>query len=270
MQEVDGKVVIVTGAQSGIGLATARLLVDEGAKVVIADLPGTPLADAAASLDDSERVAHCVVDISDEASVKRLMAFTVDTFGRLDGIDNNAARQALAGDRDLLSMDVELWDSVFAVNVRGAMLMCKHAIPVMAETGGGSIVNISSASARAGQDLLMAYATSKGAVNTLTRYVATQYADHGIRCNTVVPGLTGTERFHEHLPPRMQAVMVEQNLFGRPGEPIEIAQAVLFLLSDRSSFITGELINVDGGYYAHSPILVGQRRVIAEMQAERD
>ena len=263
--EMEGKVAIVTGSHRGIGLQTAKLLADNGAKVVLADLPGTPVEESAASVGDSSRVAHRHVDISDEASVRELIAFTVDTFGRLDALDNNAARQGLEGDRDVLNMEVELWDSVFAVNARGDMLMCKHAIPAMIENGGGSIVNISSGTALSAHEAFTAYACTKGAIETLTRHVATQYGAQGIRCNAVSPGLIGTEMLRSTMPPLFQNAVVEQKLVGRLGEPLDIAQAVLFLLSDRSSFITGQVIQVDGGMLAHSPSMLGERKALAEL-----
>jgi NAD(P)-dependent dehydrogenase (short-subunit alcohol dehydrogenase family) len=261
--DMDGKVAIVTGSHRGIGWETARVLADAGAKVVLADLPGTPLEEAAARIGDSRRVAHHALDISDEAGVKRLMGFTVATFGRLDALDNNAARQGLPQDVDVVSMDVELWDCVFAVNARGAMLMCKHAIPAMIESGGGSIVNTSSGAATGGNLRNTAYACTKGAIETLTRHVATQYGEHGVRCNAIAPGLIATEMLGSSLPAEIQDRVVEHKLVGRLGEPLDVAQAVLFLLSDRSAFITGHLLRVDGGFYAHTPTLAADRHAAA-------
>jgi NAD(P)-dependent dehydrogenase (short-subunit alcohol dehydrogenase family) len=160
-------------------------------------------------------------------------------------------------------MDTALWDSVFAVNARGTMLMCKHAIPRMIEGGGGSIVNIVSDTWRAGDDFATAYACSKGALVVLTRYIATQYGHHGIRCNAISPGVIKTSRMEEVLPQEVQDVWAAEQLVGRFGTPRDIAEAVLFLASDRSAFVTGEVISVNGGLLAHMPMLQGTRRLSA-------
>src|SRR5271169_6369880 len=146
-RDLDGKVAIVTGAAGGIGSVTAQVLVELGAKVVLADLPNTALVEKTSAAGSKEQAVSCVVDISDESSVKALMDFTVKTFGGIDIVHNNAARQGLPDDLDVLSMSVETWDSVFSVNARGTMLMCKHSLPVLFERGGGSIINMSSGTA---------------------------------------------------------------------------------------------------------------------------
>src|SRR5690554_1388046 len=220
LRDVEGKVIVISGAQRGVGLATAKRLASGGAKVVIADLPGLDLSDSAA------QVAHHAVDIADESSVKALMEFALDTFGRIDALDNNAARQGLAADTDVLNADPALWDEVFAVNVRGTMLMSKHGIAAMLKSGGGSIVNISSGTALAGHLYQTAYACSKGAINTLTRYIATQYGDQGIRCNTISLGLIMTERLAETMPQPMQDMFIGHKLVPRLGKPEDIAEKI--------------------------------------------
>jgi NAD(P)-dependent dehydrogenase (short-subunit alcohol dehydrogenase family) len=266
-QDLEGKVAIVTGAAvaGGIGIETVRVLAAAGAKVVLADLPSMDLDAAAAQVAEAGEIATHPVDISDEASVKALMDFTVERFGRLDVLDNNAARQGLAEDTIVTELTVELWDSVFAVNGRGNMLMCKHAIPRMVASGGGSIVNIASGTTAKGDDAPTAYACSKGAVEVLTRYVATQYAHHGIRCNGIAPGLIRTTKFDEVLPPPVQEIWGKEVLLGHFGAPRDIAETVLFLASDRSAYITGEIITVGGGLFTHMPMLTGTRALVAQM-----
>jgi NAD(P)-dependent dehydrogenase (short-subunit alcohol dehydrogenase family) len=259
--DLPDKVAIVTGAASGIGLRTAQMLGAAGANVVLADLPGSKLEEAAASVVGGSAVAH-VVDIADESMVRELIRFTVDHFGRLDVVDNNAARQGLATDLDVAGMDVDVWDSVFAVNSRGTMLMCKHAVPVMIERGGGSIINVSSAVAFGGGDFATAYACSKAAIIALTRYVATQYGQHGVRCNSIAPGMVNTPALEAGLSEPMRDVFISQQLVGRLGEASDIAAMVLFLASDRSSFITGQVMQVDGGFLAHLPNVDAERRLL--------
>lgn len=265
LRDVENKVIIISGAQRGVGLATAKRLASGGAKVVIADLPGLDMTDSAAQVSQYGQVAHSCVDIADESSVKALMEFTLDTFGRIDALDNNAARQGLMADADVLNMDADLWDGLFAVNVRGTMLMCKHAIAAMLKSGGGSIINISSGTSLAGHLYQTAYACSKGAINTLTKYVATQYGDRGIRCNALALGLIMTERLAETMPLPMQEMFVNHKLIPRLGKPEDIAEMVAFLASDRSQWITGQVYAVDGGIFAKGPQVPDERRMMQEM-----
>jgi NAD(P)-dependent dehydrogenase (short-subunit alcohol dehydrogenase family) len=259
---LDGRVAVITGAAGGIGSETARILGERGATVVIADLPGTKMAEAAATVSGGKAVCHDV-DISDEESVKALVAFTVGEFGRVDIVDNNAAG-GLPGDIDVLSMSVDVWDAAFNTNARGDMLMIKHALPHMIENGGGSIINISSGTAQAGDMFATAYACSKAAINTLTRYVATQYGGQGIRCNAIAPGLVKTPGLEGGMPVPMQEAMVRAGkLVARLGEPRDIAQMVAFLASDASSWITGQVFPVDGGFFAHLPTVDAVRQLMA-------
>jgi NAD(P)-dependent dehydrogenase (short-subunit alcohol dehydrogenase family) len=261
--ELENKVAIVTGAQQGIGLATASRLAANGAKVVLADLPGSRIEEAAQKASEKGDAVARHVDITDEQSVRELVEFTRDTWGGLDILDNNAARQGLAGDTDILSMDPDVWDSIFAVNARGTMLMCKHAIAAMTRNG-GSIINISSGTSLAGQLYQSAYACSKGTINTLTKYIATQYGDQGIRCNAIAVGLVKTEMLKKAMPESYQQLMVDQKLAGRLGDPDDIAQMVSFLASDRASWITGQIYSVDGGYFAHGPQVSAEKKMMAQ------
>jgi NAD(P)-dependent dehydrogenase (short-subunit alcohol dehydrogenase family) len=267
---LSGRVAIVTGAggEGGIGECTARLLAQLGARVVLADLATSRLEQTAASLSkEGHDVSHCATDISDEPSVAALMRFTRQKYGRLDILDNNAASQGQPEDRDVASLSVELWDHIMGVNARGTMLACKHALPVMLAGGGGSIINISSGTSVAGDFFATAYAASKGAINTLTRYVATQYGSQGIRCNALVLGLIDTPVLKSVMPEPLREIFRENKLVGRLGAPQDVAEMVAFLGSDRSRFITGQLLPVDGGFYAHTPTTAPVRSLLAKMES---
>jgi NAD(P)-dependent dehydrogenase (short-subunit alcohol dehydrogenase family) len=162
-------------------------------------------------------------------------------------------------------MSVELWDAIFAVNARGTMLMCKHAVGPMSEGGGGSIINITSGTATHGMLAQTAYACSKGAIQTLTRYVATQYGHRGIRCNSIAPGVVLTDALAAGMPEAFQEAVLGSQLVPRLGTPRDIAEMVRFLASDRAGWITGQIYAVEGGATAHVASLDAQRRLLAEL-----
>lgn len=257
MGRVDNKVAIVTGAASGIGRATALLLAREGAAVVVADLNAAGAEVVAGEIVSAGGKAVAQpVDISDEAAVKAMVQCAVDQFGGLHILHNNAALTSAsqhAHDIGIVEMEVEYWDRALAVNLRGPMLGCKHAIPHMIRAGGGAIINTSSNQSLAGDLSQSAYSASKAAVNQLTRTIATRYGRDGIRCNTVSPGMIRTAGAKEAVTEEMFAMIESHNLVGRTGRPEDLAWAVLFLASDEASFITGQLLSVDGGQMAHLP-----------------
>lgn len=266
IRDVENKIAIVTGSHRGIGLATAKRLASGGAKVILADVAGVDLDGAVAQVAAVGEAVGCTVDIANEQSVKALMAFAQDTYGRVDILDNNAAYVGSATDIDIVTMDVDEWDKVFAVNVRGTMLMCKHVIPLMIANGGGSIINISSGTAVSANLYQTAYGCSKGAINTMTKYIATQYGGQGVRCNAVAAGLIKTEKLAATMPEPMQAVYLGAKLIPRLGSPEDIAEMVAFLGSDRSPWITGQVYAVDGGILAQSPQLQSEKALMAQMQ----
>jgi NAD(P)-dependent dehydrogenase (short-subunit alcohol dehydrogenase family) len=253
VNELDGRVAIVTGAAGNIGSETSKALGEAGARVAMVDIEAVQLEAVAASLRaEGFDVLPIAADVTSEADVARAVATTVETFGGIDILDNNAGGTTLTateGDGDVTTMTVDLWNRLIAINLTAPMLLCKHVIPSMVERGGGSIVNISSGTSLAGNDAYTAYACSKGGLNTLTKYVATSHAAKGIRCNALALGIVvppGT-------PETPDMPFLGHKLVGRLGRPRDIADMVVFLASERSSYITGQIISIDGGFFAHLP-----------------
>ena len=267
MTGLEGKVAIVTGSASGIGRATAALMAERGASVVVADLieAGAEAVAEEIGRAGGRAVGH-QVDVSDEAAVEAMIERAISSFGGLDILHNNAAaigHAAPGHDMDIAKIDVDVWDRTMAVNLRGVMLGCKHAIPRMLERGAGSIINTSSGSAQRGDLTIPSYAVSKGGVDTLTLYVAAQYGKRGIRCNAIAPGLILTHSVENFGGQKYVDMLEEHHLTPRVGKPEDIAEAAVFLASDAAGFITGQIINVDGGILSHAPPVADIRRMAA-------
>lgn len=239
---LEGKVAVVTGAGSGIGAATAIRFAQEGASVVAVDISGYQ-ADTARAAGNA--CVACHADVSKTADVRAMLDLAVERFGRLDVLYNNAGIQGgLAKTADYEDDD---FDRVVAVNLRSVFLGMKYAIPLMLKTGGGSIINTSSMAALVAFPMMAGYCASKGGVSMLTKLTAAEYAAEGIRVNAILPGAIDTG-MTQALPADYLTGAVAGTPLGRIGGPGEIANLALFFASDESSFITGTLVPVDGGY----------------------
>jgi len=250
MGKLDNKCAIITGGASGIGLATSQLLAEEGAAVVIADIDAEPGKRAEQKINAAGgRAVFVQCDVARAEDCRRAVQTAVEKFGRLDILVNNAGIIRRA---DVLDTTEEEWDRVMEVNVKSVFLMSKYAIPEMVKQGGGSIVNIASGWGLKGGRKAVSYCASKGAVVNMTRAMAIDHGPQNIRVNCICPGDTDTPMLRHEARQLGQAedkFMAEaaQRPLRRYGQPGEIAQAVLFLVSDAASYITAAVLAVDGG-----------------------
>ncbi len=253
-ERVQGKVALVTGAASGLGAESARRLAREGAAVVLTDLAsddGEALAEAISGAGG--RAAFFAHDVSQEADWERVVAGAMERFGRLDVLVNNAG---IAGPRlDLIAHSLEDWRRILSVNLDGVFLGLRHAGPAIAKGGGGSVINLSSVLGKVALPGAAAYCASKGGVLMLTKAAALEWAPLNIRVNSIHPGFIDTPMLAEAVqqaedPIVTRQLFVSRHPLGRLGVAREIADGVVFLASDESSFITGSELVIDGGYTA--------------------
>ncbi|RAZ76040.1 SDR family oxidoreductase [Mesorhizobium atlanticum] len=242
------KAAIVTGAGAGIGAAVAALFAKEGARVLAVDRDGARASEVA----DKTGGLVMEADVSDEAAVAAMVRHAQEAFGRIDVLVNNAGYGIRGSVVDTAAGD---WDALMAVNLKGVFLCSKHAIPIMAAGGGGVIVNTASNVAHVGLADRAAYVASKGGVAALTRAMALDHAGQNIRVNAVAPGVTWSSYFDRMLethpdPQGFVAVLNARSPMNRVAQPIEIANAILWLAGGESSFATGSILTVDGGMTA--------------------
>jgi len=252
--------VLVTGAARGIGLATARRFLADGWNVALLDIEGELLHAAAAGLGDADCTLALHCDVSDASAVTRAMDEVSRRYGRLDALVNNAGIATFA---PILETANEDWSRILAVNLTGPFLCTKAAAPLMREHGGGAIVNITSISAVRASTLRSAYGTSKAGLAHLTKQLAVELASLGIRVNAVAPGPVETAMAKQVHTPEIRADYHDAIPLNRYGLEEELAEAIFFLCSDRASYITGQVLAVDGGFDAAGiglPTLRGQRR----------
>ncbi len=249
MGRIQDKVAIVTGAASGIGLATARLMVEEGASVVLTDIAAEAGERAAEAL--GMRASFRLLDVTDETQWVKVLGETEHRFGRIDILVNNAGIAML---RDVETTTIEDWRRIHAINLEGPFLGCKHAIGVMKRSGAGSIVNVSSIAGMVGHHSLAAYCSSKGGLRLFTKSVALHCArrGYGIRCNSVHPSFAATPMVDAMVgeardPAKMREGLDRAAPLGRLADPLDVARMILFLASDESRFTTGAEFVVDGG-----------------------
>ena len=255
MARVKGKVAIVTGGSLGIGKSTSELLAREGARVAVTDVrneEGEAVAEQIRQAGGDARYWH--LDVSDEDQVQQVTKKVRDAFGSLDVLVNNAG---IAGpDKPTHELTLEEWEHVIRINVTGVFLCTKHAIPYMRETGGGSIINLSSIYGLISAPDLPPYHASKGAVRLMSKTDALLYAKEGIRVNSVHPGFIWTplvEELAEHSeegPEAFRGNLAALHPIGHPGEPADIAWGIVYLASDEAKFVTGSELVIDGGYTA--------------------
>jgi NAD(P)-dependent dehydrogenase (short-subunit alcohol dehydrogenase family) len=251
MTTLTGKVAIVTGGSAGIGRATAFAAAAEGASVVVADVADESGEQVAAEIrEKGGRAIFVHTDVADDESVAAMVARTVDEFGGLDLAFNNAGIEGTMGPTH--EVDPANWHRIIAVNLTGVWSSMRHEIPRMLERGGGSIVNCASVAGLVGFAGSSAYTASKHGVVGMSKATALELAEAGIRVNAVCPGVIETEMITRAVAenPEMEAGLLAMEPMGRLGRAEEIADAVVWLFSDRSSFVTGQAIAVDGGLVA--------------------
>ena len=254
MNRLNEKVVIVTGSTSGIGVGIARLCAAEGATVIICgrrEAKGQAIVDQI--LSEGGKAAYHYMDVTVPESVEALMADTFNTYGRIDALVNNAANVGLADGR-VDEVTLEMWDAVFESDLRSTFYATKCALPYMTKDGvGGSIVNIGSMASCGGDLGSAAYASAKAGVDMLTKTVSLQYGKQNVRCNCVRPGLIVTPENEAKVPAALKEIYLSNINVNRYGCPEDIGNLCVYFVSDESAYVTGQIINVDGGLNSHSP-----------------
>ena len=254
-----GRVAIVTGSSRGIGKGLALALAREGADMVIAALVeqedhllSSSIYSTAEEIQAMGTQALAIeTDVSNEQSVQEMVRQTINKFGRIDILVNNAGAFPAKTFTPFYEINVDEWDRIMAVNLRGMLLCCKAVFPHMKTQGKGKIINISSTVAWVGLPFRSSYATSKAGILGFTASIAKEVGEYGINVNAITPGFTEIERTKKDFPTDFAAEIVKEQAIKRLGKPEDLAGTVIFLASDDSDFVTGQAINVDGGRYSH-------------------
>ena len=247
---LDGYRVLVTGGARGLGREFARAVADHGARVVIADILADLAEESASELRAGGMEVHALpLDLGDPESIARCAAESAALLGGLDGLINNGAITD-SGGRSAFELDIDTWDRVMRVNVRGTWLMTRACAPALTHGGRGSVVNLASDTPLWGAPNLLAYVASKGAVIAMTKSLARELGPDGITVNTIAPGLTLVEAT-QYVPEHRKRLYVEQRAIPREQVPEDVSGAVVYALSSLSRFVTGQLLAVNGGFVMH-------------------
>lgn len=249
---LQGKVAIITGGGQGLGRSYAFMLAENGAKVVIADINAEKAEQVAQELREKNYEAIAVkVDVSDEASTQSMADAVIAKWGKIDILINNAAYFSAIKMKPFEEISVEEWDLAMAVNLRGTFLCCKAVVPHMKEQKSGTIVNVTSATVLEGRPNYLHYVSSKAGIIGFTRALAREIGEFGINVNTLCPGLTLTEVPRTTINETAIQGAISRQSIRRSGQSEDMAGAMLFLVSDQAKFISGQMLNVDGGSSMH-------------------
>ncbi|MFG2676737.1 SDR family NAD(P)-dependent oxidoreductase [Streptomyces sp. NPDC048445] len=263
MNRLHDKVAVITGAGSGIGRAAAELMSKEGARVVVADHDTRAAEETAALITAAGGQAlPLTVDVMEEDSIADMISATVNEYGALNILCNHVGGTNPRTDLDVLRMDMDEFDRAVALNMRSTLLGSRHAIPHMIRAGGGSIINTASVAALVGDVLQTSYGAVKAAVVSITKSVATQYGPQNIRCNAIAPGAVVTPALENNLPQEVVDSLKRGNALPYLGSPEDIGHTMVFLASDESRYLTGQLLVVDGGMTAQSSAAPGRRAML--------
>ena len=251
MDRLKGKVAIVTGSTSGIGIGIARLFAAEGAKVVICGRrqeKGQAVVDSIVA--EGGEASYHFMDMTVTESIEKLFADTAEKYGKIDILVNNAANVGLKDGR-VDELTLEMWDAIFQSDVRGTFFATQCVLPYMKKNGSGSIINIGSMASCSGDLGSTAYACAQAGVDILTQYTALQFGKDNIRCNCVRPGLIVTPQNEAYVPQALKDIFLSNIMVNRYGCPEDIGHACVYFASDESEYVTGQIINVDGGMNSH-------------------
>ena len=265
MGRLQDKVAVITGGASGIGFAAARLMAQEGASVVIGDLAEDAAVEAAGKITEAGgQAVGMAVNAMEEESIIALVDGAVERFGALHVMCNHVGGSNPRKDLDLLRLDMAEFDRVMQLNVRSTVVGSRAALPHLIKSGGGSIINTASVGGLSGDFLQVSYGTAKAAVIRMTEYIATQYGAQYVRCNAVAPGAVMTPSLKNNLPAETIESIRSHNALPFIGEPEDIAHAMMFLASDESRYLTGQVLTVDGGMMSHSSIAEDRRSMLPD------